>query len=351
VSALLGMATKFFEGTLAIMYRGHDEDGEIQGGPMYVITEGISKKLKPLSIFFCIFGLIGCLCVMQANQLVEAYATVVTEPLGIQTTFLMKFIFGIFIGGLVSMVVIGGISRISKIATKIVPTMVVLYFLLVFVVIVMHFDKLPGVFSEIVSNAFSMKAGFGAFAGVAIIGARRAMYVNEAGVGTASIMHGSSRNNEPVREGLIAMMGPAIDSGLVCTLTAIPILMSGVWQQFSGEGIKGLTIALAAYENLLPGIGKYLLLVVVTIFAFSTMFSYSYYGTKCTAYLFGKKNAKYYIYFYLVMLVVACVISLDTAVSIMDMAFALMAVPTMISLLVLCPKAKAEMKRYFAVKK
>jgi len=348
VSALFGMATKFFEGTLAIMYRGRDENGDVQGGPMYVLTEGISPKMKPLAKFFCFFGLFGCLCVMQANQLVEAVTTVVLNPLGIQETFALKLAFGIFIGVLVGFVVVGGISRISAIATKIVPTMVGLYFLLVFVVIVMNFSKLPGVFVEIVSSAFNLKAGFGALAGIAVVGARRAMYVNEAGVGTASIMHGSSRNDKPVKEGLIAMLGPMIDSGFVCTLTAIPILMSGVWTKYAGEGIKGLTIALDAYETLLPGIGSYLLIVVVTIFAFSTMFSYSYYGVKCTAYLFGEKKANYYKIFYLLMLVVACLISLDTAVSIMDMAFALMAVPTMISLFVLCPKAKAEMKRYFA---
>lgn len=348
VSALLGMATKFFEGTLAIMYRGRDENGEVQGGPMFVLTRGISPKLKPLAIFFCVFGLFGCLCVMQANQLVEAFTTVVTQPMGIETTFAMKLGLGIFIGLLVGFVVVGGISRISSIATKMVPTMVGLYFVLVFVVIVMNFDKLPGVFLEIVRSAFNFKAGFGALAGIALVGARRAMYVNEAGVGTATLMHGSSKNNEPVREGLIAMMGPAIDSGFVCTLSAIPILMSGVWQNYTGGDIKGLTIALDAYETLLPGVGQYFLMVVVTIFAFSTMFSYSYYGTKCSEYLFGKKSTKWYKLFYLLMLVVACIMSLDTAVSMMDLSFALMAIPTMFSLLVLCPKAKAEAKRYFA---
>ena len=170
------------------------------------------------------------------------------------------------------------------------------------------------------------------------------MYVNEAGVGTASLMHGASRNNVPTKEGLIAMLGPAIDSGLVCTLTAIPIIMVNDYSCPEG-GMRGLSIALNTYETLLPGFGQYILMVIVAIFAFSTMFSYSYYGTKCFGYLFGMQNAKYYNYFYLLMLVLACIISLDTAVSIMDLAFALMAFSTMYTIFRLAPKVRQEMKK------
>lgn len=342
VSALLGMSTKFFEGTLAIMYRGHDNQGNVQGGPMYMITEGIGKRWKPLAVSFACFGLIGCLCTMQANQLTESIITVFMMPAGIKETYLLKLIIGLAIGSLVTIVILGGINRISHLATKIVPFMVGLYFALVLVVVVLNIEKLPGVFASIVSEAFNLKAGFGALAGIAIIGARRAMYVNEAGVGTASLMHSASKNKEPLREGLVAMLGPAIDSGFVCTLTAIPILMA---QNYEVEGVKGLTIALDAYQQLLPGFGHYLLMLVVAIFAFSTMFSYSYYGNKCFGYLFGMQNAKYYNYFYLFMLVLACVISLDTAICIMDMAFAFMAVSTMFAIFRLAPKVRAEMKK------
>ena len=338
VSALVGMSTKFFEGTLAIMYKGKDNLGEVQGGPMYIMTEGLGKQWKPLAVFFSSFALIGCLCTMQANQLTESIVTVFT----LKETVTTKLIIGLTIGSIVSVVILGGISRISKIASKMAPMMVTLYFILVTIIIIMNITKLPGVFAEIVLNAFSMKAGFGAFVGIAIIGARRAMYVNEAGVGTASLMHGASRNNEPTREGLVAMLGPAIDSGFVCTLTARPIIMA---DQYHVEGVKGLTIALGSYEALLPGAGQYLLMLIVTIFAFSTMFSYSYYGTKCFGYLFGMQNAKYYNYFYLLMLILACVISLDTAISIMDLAFALMAFATMFTIFRLAPRVKAEMKR------
>ena len=338
VSALLGMATKFFEGTLAIMYRGRDENGNVKGGPMYMMTEGVSPKLRPLAIFFAFFGMIGCFCVMQANQLTESITTVLTEPMGIATTLPVKLIIGVVMASLVAVVVVGGIDRISKLATKIVPFMVSVYFLLVLIVIVLYIDRLPGVFSQIVSSAFDFKAGFGAVAGIAIIGARRAMYVNEAGVGTASLMHGASKNSDPVREGLVAMLGPAIDSGLVCTLTAIPIIMAG---NDEDEGVKGLAIALNSYEALLPGWGKYMLMVVVTFFAFSTMFSYSIYGIKCASYLFGDKNGQMYKYLYLAVILLSCVASLSTVVSIMDFAFAMMAFATMSTILYLSPRVKA----------
>lgn len=343
VSALLGMATKFFEGTLAIMYKGKDKQGNTHGGPMYVLTEGLGKKYKPMAIFFAFFGMIGTLCFMQANQLTESFITVLDAP----DTFKFRLITGIIMGIAVSVVVLGGITRISKIATKVVPLMVGLYFLLVFIIIVMNIQLLPKVFYNIISEAFNIEAGFGALAFIALTGARRAMYVNEAGVGTASIMHGASRNASPVREGLVAMIGPAIDSGLVCTLTAIPILMAMQVSPIEVEGIKGLYIALNAFETMLPGWGEYALMVIVFIFAVTTMFSYSFYGTQCAGYLFGYKNGKYYDYFYLFMIVVACVISLDLVVSIMDLAFALMAIPTMFALFRLAPRVKKEMNIYF----
>ena len=350
VSALFGMATKFFEGTLAIMYKGKDNKGNVQGGPMYVLTEGISPRLKPLAKFFCAVAMIGCLCVMQANQLTESLITVITEPyLHLENTWQLRGIIGVIIVIPVAAVMLGGITRISHIATKIVPLMVSLYFLLVGVAIVKNIDLLPQVFADIFHGAFNLDAGIGALAGVAIIGARRAMYVNEAGVGTATLMHGASKNAEPVREGLVAMLGPAIDSGLVCTLTAIPILMARNYRDV--EGIKGLYIALGAFGTLIPHVGQYLLMIIVLFFAFSTMFSYSYYGTKCTGYLFGVENGKYYEYFYLAMIVVSCIVTLDTVVAVMDLAFALMSIPTMFALLRLAPVVRREAKKYFSSNK
>ena len=283
---------------------------------------------------------------MQSNQLTEAVITTFTTPAGIENTLFLRFLIGVAICLIVAAVILGGIKRIAKISSMIVPLMVGMYFVLVFYIICTNLPEVPGVFASIFEGAFNFKAGFGGFIGVAIIGARRAALVNEAGVGTASMMHGASKNDKPVKEGLIAMIAPSIDSGLVCTLTALAILIAGDYSAADGT-IKGLEIALHSFESSIPGYGAYLLMLMVFIFAFSTMFSYSYYGVKCTGFLFGAKYAKYYNYFFLLMLVVAAMIPLETAVSLIDLAYALMAFPTMIMLFMLAPKAKKAMKEYF----
>ena len=345
VSALVGMSTKFFEGALSIMYKGRDSRGEVQGGPMYIITSALGNSWRPLAVAFSIFGLVGTLTFMQSNQLVESLTTVFTTPMGIANTVWLRLGMGIAIALTVGAVILGGIGRIARWASRIVPAMVTLYLLLVLVIMVMHVRELPDVFALIIREAFSFDAGLGAFTFVALTGARRAAMVNEAGVGTASMMHGASKNDDPMREGLIAMIAPAIDSGLVCTLTAIPILIAG---NYSGTGdVKGLYVALNTYGDLLPGIGQYLLMVIVFCFAISTMFSYSYYGMKCASFLFGAHRAHYYNYYYIVMLVVAAVLPLKTIVSIMDLAFALMAFCTMLVLIMLSPRVKALMHDYF----
>ena len=348
VSALVGMSTKFFEGTLSIMYKGQDDKGEAQGGPMYIITKGLGEKWKPMAVAFSIFGLIGTLCFMQANQLVESVTTVFTTPMGIENTPMLRFIMGLVMVVIVGGVILGGIKRIAKFASSIVPTMVIIYLAMVIVIMVMNYKAIPGVFASIFEEAFSLKAGFGAMVGVAVIGARRAAFVNEAGVGTASMMHGASKNPEPVREGLIAMLGPAIDSGLVCTLTAIPILIAGNYVGLDDP--KGLYVALGAWGQLLPHVGHILLMIIVFFFAFSTMFSYSYYGQKCTSYLLGADRGKYYNYFYLAMIVVAAVVPLKVVVGVMDLAFFFMACCTMTTMIALSPKAKKAAREYFRKK-
>ena len=356
VSAVVGMATKFFEGTIAVMYKGKDDVGEMQGGPMYMIIQGLGPKWKPLAVFFAIFGLIGTLCVMQANQLTESITTLFFTPE--QNTVTIRFLLGLGILAVVSVVVVGGIKRISKIATKIVPAMVLLYFILVFYILIRHIGLVPGVFRDIFVGAFTPRGalggGIGSIIMIALTGVRRAALVNEAGVGTASMMHGASKNSEPVREGLVAMIGPSIDSGLVCTLTALAILIGAsldpsLLPEAEGMGsLEGLKLALNAFNAAIPGVGNYLLFVMVILFAFSTMFSYSYYGQKCTGFLFGSRYARYYNFFFLAMLVVAAVIPLKVAVSLIDTAYALMAFPTMFTLFKLAPKARKEMDRYFA---
>jgi AGCS family alanine or glycine:cation symporter len=238
--------------------------------------------------------------------------------------------------------------------------MVALYFILVIYILIRHIGLVPGVFRDIFTGAFTPRGalggGIGSIIMIALTGVRRAALVNEAGVGTASMMHGASKNNEPVREGLVAMIGPSIDSGLVCTLTALAILIGSALNPSivpagSGMGsMEGLRYALNAFSAAIPGVGNYLLFAMVILFAFSTMFSYSYYGQKCTGFLFGARYSKYYNWFFLAMLIVAAMIPLRVAVSIIDAAYALMALPTMLTLFILAPKVRKAMDAYFEKK-
>lgn len=358
VSALVGMSTKYHEGVLAIMYRGKNERGEQVGGPMYIIERGLGPRWKPLAIFFAISGMFGTLCIMNANQLTEAFMSVFTSAesiegssllggisgiVGLDNAQVFKLIFGIGVALIVALVVLRGITRIARVASVLVPFMVGVYFLMVAYIIITHIEHVPGVFASIFQEAFSLRAGFGAFAGIAIIGARRAALVNDAGIGTASLMHGQSRNNEPVREGLVAMLGPSIDSGLVCTLTALAILLCG---DIHVDGVKGLKVAMDAFSNGIP-YGEYLLILIVACFALSSMFSYSFYGTRCAAYLFGEKRARIYTWAFILTMVVFAVIPLETAVGLCDLFYALMAIPTMIAVIALSGRVRAVTKAYF----
>ena len=345
VSAFVGMATKFFTCSLAIMYRGKDSSGHVQGGPMYVIEEGMGKKWKFLSVIFCVAGILGLLVIFQANQLTAVFREVMLVPNGLDHGMPTRWAIGIVMMFLVALVILGGLQRIVKVASRLVPFMVTVYFISVMIIIYKNFGDVPEMLWLILSDAFTGNAVLGGAVGqVIIIGARRAAFSNEAGIGTAPMVHGASKTNEPVREGLIAMLGPFIDTIVVCTLTALAILLTGVWK--SGEK-DGVLLTLSAFEQGLPGVGKYLLMISVLVFALSTMFTYSYYGNKCFNYLFGADKANYYNYFYLATLVGGAVTSLNVVMSFVDAMYAIMAFPTMISAIYLSPKVKAATKDYF----
>ena len=351
VSAFFGMATKFFTCTLAVMYRGKDSAGEVRGGPMYVITEGMGKKWKPLAIFFCVVTLVGALPIFQANQLTQALNAALDFGGG-QGSTNVNYVIGFFLAALVSLVVFGGIKRIGSIASKMVPSMVVLYFVLVLYILIINIETVPGIFSMIFSEAFSGNAILGGGVGaIILVGAKRAAFSNEAGIGTAPMVHGDTKTDEPVREGLVAMLGPAIDTLIVCTLTALVILGTGVYEGQIGAGdtsfIKGVTLTLEAFNTAIPGVGGYLLCLCVVVFALSTMFSYSYYGVKSMSYMLGAKYGNVYNYIYIVAIVLGAVSSLGLVVNLIDGSFALMAIPTMISALVLAPKAMKAARDYF----
>lgn len=345
VSAFVGMATKFYSCSLSIMFRGKDSLGVVQGGPMYVIEEGMGKKWKFLSVIFCVAGVIGLLAIFQANQLSAVFRAVMLEPSGIPTGETTRWIIGITMMVLVAIVILGGIQRIATVASKLVPFMVGLYFVTVLIIVFKYIGDVPEMLLMIVTDAFTGEAAAGGVVGAVIItGARRAAFSNEAGIGTAPMVHGASKNREPIREGLIAMLGPFIDTIVVCTLTALVIMLTGVWQSTEADGVR---LTLSAFETALPGIGKYLLMVAVLIFALSTMFTYSYYGHKCFNYLFGAEKADYYNYFYLITIVVGAVASLEVVVSLVDGMYAIMAIPTMISTIYLAPKVRAAYLDYF----
>ncbi|HAC14721.1 MAG TPA: sodium/alanine symporter, partial [Bacteroidetes bacterium] len=222
VSALVGMMTKFYTCTLAVMFRGTDSSGKLQGGPMYVIREGLGKKWKPLATMFAVCGLIGCTPMFQANQLTQVVRDLMLVPFGFVdagATFTSDAIMGLVLVGLVSLVIFGGIRRIGNVASKLVPLMVVLYSVSVLYIVFTHFSEIPYYFNLIFTDAFTGNAVVGGAVGEVIrTGIRRAAFSNEAGIGTEALAHGAAKTNEPVREGLVAMIEPVIDTLIVCTM-------------------------------------------------------------------------------------------------------------------------------------
>lgn len=345
VSAFFGMATKFFTCSLAIMYRKKDRYGEWQGGPMYVITEGLGKKWKPMAIFFSLAGMIGVLPLFQVNQFTQAVRELILIPAGINNIFYINAGIGLFLALMSAFVIFGGINRIGRVVGKMVPVMVVFYFITVMIILLTNISQIIPSFQIILRDAFTGNALLGGALGQLIItGIRRGTFSNEAGLGTAPMAHSAAKTNEPIREGLVAMLGPAIDTLIVCTLTALVIIITGVWQNPDGDGIK---LTATAFESALPGIGTYLLMICVLLFSLTTLFAFPYYGTKCFAYVFSDKFKYLYNYIYLIGIFVAAITSLTVIISLIDGVYALMAIPTMISALLLAPRVKNEFKKYF----
>jgi len=347
ISAFVGITTKYFTCSLAIMYRGRDSLGELQGGPMYVVTEGLGIRWKPLASFFCAAGMIGTLPIFQANQLTQVLKEVILVPNNLvdPNSIWANFLIGLVLLVVVSTVIFGGIKRIGLVAARMVPSMVILYVASVLFIMVVNWELVPHCFWLIFTDAFNADSVLGGAVGSIIIaGARRAAFSNEAGIGTAPMAHGAAKTTEPIREGLVAMMGPAIDTLVVCTMTAMAILTTGLWER--GE-TNGVTLTASAFENTIPGFGQYILVLCVLIFAVTSMFSYSYYGSKCFAFLFGAERKHWYNYFYVVTIIFGATASITAVISIIDAVYAMMAIPTMVSAIVLAPKVMKASKEYF----
>jgi AGCS family alanine or glycine:cation symporter len=341
VAALLGMTTKFFTCTLAVMYREPDENGVPQGGPMYYIEQGLGPRWRWMAMFFSVCGMIGCLAIFQTNQLAE----IMMEAASVE-----GWVTGLVCTAVVSVVLLGGLKRIALVASRLVPAMCALYLVMVLTIVGMHISEVPAMFSMIVSHAFNGGAVVGGAEGIAFwvvfqTGIKRAAFSNEAGVGTAPMAHGAARTKEPVREGLVAMIGPFIDTIIVCSLTAFAIIATDVW---STDSVRGVGMTLLAFETALGPIGKYGLLLVVSLFGATTMFGYSYYGRKCFSYLFGASKVRIYDAFYLFMLFIGAVWAADVVVNLLDTSFALMAFPNMLATLILAPRVIKETRAYFA---
>ncbi|MBS2098567.1 alanine/glycine:cation symporter family protein [Carboxylicivirga linearis] len=346
ISAIFGISTKYFTNTLAVMFRGKDDKGEIQGGPMYIIIEGLGRKWKPLAVFFAVTAMFAVFPVFQSNQLTQVFRDVVLQPNGIKVGFLSDLITGLIIALFMSIVIFGGIKRIGRVTSRMVPLMVVIYIAIVLFIIFSHPDRLWHAIALIFTDAFTADAVLGGALGTIIItGVKRAAFSNEAGIGTAPLAHGAAKTNEPVREGLVAMLGPIVDTLIVCTMTALAILVTDVWHTTEANGI---TLTAMAFNKAIPTYGPYLLILCVIFFALSTLFTFPYYGNKCSVYLFGSKSKNIYNGFSVVSAVIAAIVSINVVVAFIDSAYALMAFPNMIAAIILAPHVKKATVKYFS---
>lgn len=350
VTAVIGVATKFYTCSLSVMFRGKDSLGKLQGGPMYVVREGLGRRWMPLAILFAVAGLFGTLPVFQVNQLVQILRDVVAYPAGLaspEAHFTFDLILGLTLAALVLSVILGQIKRVGQVTARLVPAMVLIYLTLTALLLIRNFTEIPAAFALIFTDAFTGEAAAGGFVGTVILmGVRRGAFSNEAGIGTESMAHGAARTKEPIREGLVAMLGPVIDTLIVCTCTGLAILVTGVWHPDSELG--GVTLTAEAFESAFPGFGAYMLTLVVVLLSLSTVLSFWYYGSKCLGFLIGAQHQHHYIWIYTALVIIGAVVTLETVVGLIDGMYAVMAIPTMASALILAPKVNRAAQDYFA---
>ncbi|MBT6808132.1 MAG: amino acid carrier protein [Flavobacteriales bacterium] len=350
VAGLLGMSSKFVECTLGVKYRKVDDNGEVSGGPMYYLRDGLAKYKaaglgKVLAVIFavlCIGGSFGGGNMFQANQ---AY-----EILGNQFPMLADNgpAFGFILAILVGTVIIGGIKSIANVTDKIVPFMALLYVGAAFVVIFANFGQIGSVFGLIFDGAFNSDAALGGVIGVLIQGFRRAAFSNEAGVGSASIAHSAAKTNEPISEGIVSLLEPLIDTVVICTMTALVIIITG-HHDISSSFDGGASLTSSAFGSVISWF-PYLLVIAIFLFAFSTMISWSYYGLKSWEYLFGKSKFSEYSYklIFLIFIIIGSSVSLGAVLDFSDMMILAMAFPNIIGLLFLSKEVRTDLDSYFS---
>ncbi|MEY2948993.1 MAG: hypothetical protein RLZZ248_194, partial [Bacteroidota bacterium] len=343
LTALLGMVIKFYSCSLAVQLRTIDSDGSPIGGPMYYMHLGIQKWGKPLAIWFSVAGLFGVLPAFTANQLTQTFMDVIRpEEMGNFSTFQWKFLIGIGLSLASAFVIFGGLQTIVRVTSNLVPLMVLLYMVLGGYILFTHFEAILPSFKLILTEAFNLKTAVaGGFWGLVILGVRRAVFSNESGVGNAPMYHGQSQSKLGTDEGLVAMLGPLLDTGLVCTITGLIVIITGA---YTVEGLNGIVLTLEAFRRAFFGFGDILLLLMVFVFGISTLFTYSYYGVKCFGFLTRPKWGYLYNYFYIGSIIFSALVTVEIVVGIIDLSFALMSIPNMIAVVYLSGKVKKEMR-------
>lgn len=343
VAAFFGMATKYAEGLLAIKYRSKDANGEVSGGPMYYIINGMGAKWKPLAIFFAVAG------VLVAWFGIGTFTQVNSITSSLENSFgLSPKIISVILGILTAFVIFGGIQSISKISEKLVPFMAGLYIIAALLVIIFHYQHIIPTISLVFTSAFTTTAAVGGFTGAVVKeaiqkGIARGVFSNESGLGSAPIAAAAARTNEPVEQGLISMTGTFIDTIIICTLTGLAILITGQWT----TSLDGAPLTQAAFADIFGDWGVIALTVSLTLFAFTTILGWSYYGERCFEFLFGVRYLALYRLFFVMMVTLGGFLSLDLIWILADIVNGLMAIPNLIALLSLSPVIIKETKHYF----
>ena len=351
VTAVFGMSSKLASCTLAIMYRRTSDEGRISGGPMYYLEKGLALKgkaefgrtLAVIYAFLTIGGSFGGGNMFQSNQTLEILSTL--SPWFKQNNWIM----GILMAFSVGLVIIGGIRRIGRVTSKIVPAMCVLYVVSSLFIILSNITLIPSMLVQIVRDAFTGPAMYGGFSGIVVIGITRAAFSNEAGLGSAAFAHAAAKTHEPAREGMVAMVGPFIDTIVICLMTALVCMITGAYQlpEFqSGDFIVGASMTAAAFDSAIPG-ARYVLAIAVTLFAYSTMISWSYYGERAWEYLFGPRTIILYRIMFVTFVFVGAVTALNNVLGFSDMMILGMAFPNIIGGIILSPQIKEVLEDYW----
>lgn len=343
ITALFGLATKYAEAVLAVKYREKDAQGRYLGGPMYYIKNGMGQKWAWLGTLFAIFGTFACFGIgngVQSNSIAQV----------LESNFdYSPLVVGIIVMVLAGAVIIGGLKRIGAFAGALVPVMAVAYVLCGVVILAMSASELPSAFALVFKEAFTPTSAQGGFAGATVwmairFGVARGVFSNEAGLGSAPIAHASAQTNDPVRQGLIAMLGTFIDTLVICTITGMVIIVSGAWT----SGDSGAALTSAAFGQVVPGLGNYIVAISLAVFAFTTIVGWSVYGERCAKYLFGDKAILPFRIIFVLALPVGATMELDFVWLLSDTLNAMMAIPNLIALAVLSPVVFALTKSYFS---